>query len=77
MVVIYDKIAKKTGHGGFLMENDGSSFSHSIEHYNNKGTGYEFFEGDVIEVMTNNTELIFRNNTKDWEYRMNVVLSEK
>ena len=75
--MICNKLAKKIGHGGFLLENDGASFSHSIEHCNNKGTGYVFSEGDLIEVITNDSELTFRNRTQNWEYRMSVLLTEK
>ena len=66
MVMICYKIAKNTGHGGFLLENNGVLFSHSFDSNNNIATGYGFGEGNVIEVITNDNELAFRNKTKGW-----------
>ncbi len=75
---IFDKLAKKTGHGCFLLENDGSEFSHSIDFRNNVGTNYQFNEGDVIEVtVKNEQELMFTNESKRWVYTTKIILTEK
>jgi hypothetical protein len=39
-------------------------------------TGFEFGDGDVVEVETNEKELLVREKTGKWKFTMDIQLSE-
>ena len=67
----------KIGHGCFLLGYNGFSYSHSNKEHNWVQTDFKPGKGDVIEVETNEDELWFRNETKKWEFKMKMRLTEE
>ena len=55
----------------------GYSFSHSNKEHNRVSTGFKYGKGDLIEVETNEDELWFRNETRKWEFKMKMRLTEE
>ena len=66
------------GHGCFLLYYDGISRSHSNKEQNCVvKTEFKYGVGDVIEVKTNEDELLFVNETKKREQRLKLSLTEE
>ena len=65
------------GHGCFFIANGGCTLSHSNKENNNVLTGFQFDRDDVIRVETNEKELLFTNETKKWEHKMKIELTEE
>ena len=68
--------ADKIGHGCFLLKKDGQTLSHSNKENNAVQTGFKFGEGDVIEVETNEKELLVREKSGKWKFSLSIQLSE-
>ncbi len=68
--------ADKIGHGCFLLKKDGQTLSHSNKENNAVQTGFKFGDGDVIEVETNEKELLVREKSGKWKFSLSIQLSE-
>ncbi len=68
--------ADKIGHGCFLLKDNGKALSHSSKENNAVQTGFEFDKGDVIEVETNEKELLVREKSGKWKFSLSIQLSE-
>ncbi len=68
--------ADKIGHGCFVLKNDGQALSHSNNENNAVQTGFKFDKGDVIEVETNEKELLMREKSGKWKFSLSIQLSE-
>jgi hypothetical protein len=68
--------AEKIGHGCFLLKDNGQALSHSNKENNAVQTGFKFSEGDVIEVETNEKELLVREKSGKWKSSLSIQLSE-
>ena len=68
--------ADKIGHGCFLLKKDGQALSHSNKENNAVQTRFKFEKGDVIEVETNQKELLVREKSGKWKFSLNIQLSE-
>jgi hypothetical protein len=68
--------AEKIGHGYFLLKKDGEALSHSNKENNAVQTGFKFGQGDVIEVETNEKELLVREKSGKWKFSLIIQLSD-
>ena len=68
--------ADKIGHGCFLLKTDGQALSYSNKKNNAVQTGFKFGKGDVIEVETNEKELLVREKSGKWKFSVSIQLSE-
>ncbi len=69
--------SNKIGHGCFLLKDDGVTLSYSNNVNNAVQTGFKFDEGDVIEVETNEKELVIREKSGKWKFSLSIQLSEE
>ena len=68
--------AKEIGHGCFLLKKNGQALSHSNKENNDVQTGFKFGKGDVIEVETNEKELLVREKSGKWKFSLSIQISE-
>ena len=65
------------GHGCFLLSDGGNSYSHSHRENNKFQTVFKYETGDIIKIDTNVDELLFSNETRKWEWKVKVRLTEE
>jgi hypothetical protein len=66
---------QETGHGCFIINSKGVSYSHSNKEHNNIQTDFSYTDWDVIRVTTNGDELLLKNETSNKDYKMKIRLT--
>ena len=77
ILIIYDYLKPKSLARVFSSWLRWWSYSHSHEKQNVVGSDFKYGVGDVIKVQKNEDELLFRNETKNLEFKMKMKLTEE
>ncbi len=66
----------KIGNGCCLLKSNGTAFTHFIKE-KVESTGCKFGAGDVVEMETNENELLIREKTGKWNFSMAIYISDE
>jgi hypothetical protein len=70
------KLDQQIGHGCIILLQGGSLYSHCNKEENNVTKDFKYEVGEEVCVETHVNELLFKNETKNTEYKMNLSLTE-